>query len=151
MKLTLESFVSFSLSLIWSYFPLAPQCLQTYLSGRNLYHVLEDVLFYLLSGFEILLMSFCCEIGHFLVIFFFIFPEAQKRGFKRCWNGSRMALNKTKSEQFSCGFTTNPIGGAYSALRRSILRKILSKLLNCQARSEVLQLQIVLIRFRKEK
>ena len=53
IQLTRESFASFTLSLIWSYFPLAPQCVQIYLCGRNLYNVLEDALFYLHSGYEI--------------------------------------------------------------------------------------------------
>ena len=52
-KLTLESFACFP-DLIILFSP------QMYLSGRNLYIVLEDALFYLQSGFEILLMSFIC-------------------------------------------------------------------------------------------
>ena len=52
-KLTLEWFAC-SPDLIILFNP------QMYLSGRNLYIVLEDALFYLQSGFEILLMSFIC-------------------------------------------------------------------------------------------
>ena len=135
------SFAGFPLSLIWSYFPLAPQCQQMYLSGRNLYNVLEDAFFYLQSVFS---FHF-----HFLVIF--MIKTSPWSCFKRCWNGPRMALNKTKSEIFYWGFTTNPIWGVYSALCSGVLRTILHKLWSCWASSKVLQLQIVPIRFKREK
>ena len=39
-KRILESLAGFPVSLIWSYFPLAPLCLQMYVGRRNLYVIL---------------------------------------------------------------------------------------------------------------
>ena len=54
--------------------------------------------------------------------------EAERIGFKRCWYGLTMALNKTKSEKFSWDFKANPIEWAYSVLRRAAFGTILPKL-----------------------
>ena len=82
-KVTLESFAGFSLSLIWSYFPPSPQCLQMYLSGKNLYNVLEHALFYLQSGLKLFCyLVFMIKTSHWSL------KKGVLRGVKWSQNGS---------------------------------------------------------------
>ena len=47
---------------------------------------------------------FVCKIGHFLVVFMIkTSPWSLQLGFRRCWNGTRMALNKIESVNFHWG------------------------------------------------
>ena len=62
-KLTLNSFAGFPLSLIWSYFPLATQCLQMYLSEiftlylkKRYFTCRVDLWFYMLVKLVIFLL-----------------------------------------------------------------------------------------------
>ena len=53
---------------------------------------------------------FVCKIGHFLVVFMIkASPWSLQVGFRRCWNGTRMALNKIESVNFHWGLQIKKI------------------------------------------
>ena len=53
---------------------------------------------------------FVCKIGHFLVVFMIkTSPWSLQLGFRRCWNGTRMALNKIESVNFHWGLQIKKI------------------------------------------
>ena len=53
---------------------------------------------------------FVCKIGHFLVVFMIkTSPWSLQLGFRRCWNGTRMVLNKIESVNFHWGLQIKKI------------------------------------------